>query len=309
MKFSKCNLLGIPVQDGAGRPGSEMGPASLRTAGLADAIATQGFEVTLLKDVEPAAFDPPKHANSQLRNLSQICGWVKAIQEKAAIAGENAFPVFMGGDHALSAGTIPPMAQRAKEAGKPFFVLWLDAHPDFHTLETTDSGNLHGVPLAYASGLPGFDGWFPNLETAVDPKNICMMGIRSVDPAEQSHLKKAGATVNDMRMIDEFGMAPLLREFLKKVASVDGTIHVSFDVDFLEPAIAPAVGTTVPGGATLREAHLVMEMLHESGRVSSLDLVELNPFLDERGRTASLMVDLVASILGKSVMDRPTQSY
>lgn len=309
MKFSKCNLLGIPVQDGAGRPGCEMGPASLRTAGLADAITAQGFEVTLLKDVEPADFDPPKHANSQLRNLSQICGWVKAIQEKAAIAGEDAFPVFMGGDHALSAGTIPPMAQRAKEAGKPFFVLWLDAHPDFHTLETTDSGNLHGVPLAYASGLPGFEGWFPKLQAAVDPKNICMMGIRSVDPAEQSHLKKAGSTVNDMRMIDEFGMAPLLREFLKKVAAVDGTIHVSFDVDFLEPAIAPAVGTTVPGGATLREAHLVMEMLHESGRVSSLDLVELNPFLDERGRTASLMVDLVASILGKSVMDRPTQSY
>lgn len=309
MKYEKCNLLGIPIQDGAGRPGCEMGPAALRTAGLREAVIAQGFEVLLLKDVEPHAFKPPLHSNMQLKNLPQICGWIAAIQEAAAVAGDTAFPIFMGGDHSLSAGTIPPMAQRAEEAGKPFFVLWLDAHPDFHTLETTDSGNLHGVPLAYASGVNGFDGWFPKLHTAVKPENICMMGIRSVDPAEQSLLKKGGATVHDMRTIDEFGMASLLRAFLKKVASVDGTIHVSFDVDFLEPAIAPAVGTTVPGGATFREAHLVMEMLHDSGRVSSLDLVELNPFLDERGRTASLMVDLVSSLLGKKVMDRPTQSF
>lgn len=309
MKFTTCNLIGIPVQDGAGRPGCEMGPASLRTAGLAQAIETQGFEVALLKDVVPAPFDPPKHKNPHLRNLSQICGWVEAIQKAAEKAGKNAFPIFMGGDHSLSAGTIPPMAKRAKKSGKPFFVLWLDAHPDFHTLDTSDSGNLHGVPLAYASGLPGFEGWFPKVQAAVAPENICMMGIRSVDPAEKSHLKKVGATVHDMRTIDEFGIAPLLREFLNKVASVNGTIHVSLDVDFLEPAIAPAVGTTVPGGATFREAHLVMEMLHDSGAVSSLDLVELNPFLDERGRTASLIVDLVASLLGKSVMDRPTQQY
>ncbi len=153
MKYEKCNLLGIPIQDGAGRPGCEMGPAALRTAGLREAVIAQGFEVLLLKDVEPHAFKPPLHSNMQLKNLPQICGWIAAIQEAAAVAGDTAFPIFMGGDHSLSAGTIPPMAQRAEEAGKPFFVLWLDAHPDFHTLETTDSGNLHGVPLAYASGV------------------------------------------------------------------------------------------------------------------------------------------------------------
>ncbi len=309
MQHKHCNLLGIPVQDGAGRKGCEMGPSSLRTAGLAEAIEEQGKTVAVLGDVFPDRISPQTHQNSLLKNLQQIRGWTSAIQREAAIAGTNAIPVFMGGDHSLSAGTIPPMAARAKANNQPFFILWLDAHPDFHTLETTDSGNLHGVPLAYACGLEGFSPWFPPIEVAVDPKNICMMGIRSVDPAEQSHLKKAGATVNDMRRIDEFGMASLLREFLDKVASVDGTIHVSFDVDFLEPVIAPAVGTTVPGGATFREAHLVMEMLCDSGRVSSLDLVELNPFLDERGKTASLMVDLVASLFGKSVMDRPTLNF
>jgi arginase len=136
-----------------------------------------------------------------------------------------------------------------------------------------------------------------------------MMGIRSVDPAERAALKNAGVTIHDMRAIDENGVVSLLNAFLKRVADADGILHVSFDVDFLDPAIAPGVGTTVPGGATFREAHLIMEILHDSGLVTSLDLVELNPFLDERGRTALLMVDLVASLMGRRVLDRPTQSF
>jgi arginase len=309
MDKPKCNLLGLPVQDGAGRPGCEMGPASLRTAGLEKAIRSQGWEVANLGSFTPTVAPVGPHGNSALRNLAEISAWVKDIQEQAITASENAFPVFMGGDHSLSAGTVPAMVKRAEMDGRPLFVLWLDAHPDFHTLETTGSGNLHGVPLAYASGMPGFDKWFPPLPAVLDPNNICMMGIRSVDPAEQSHLKQAGALVHDMREIDEFGIAPLLRAFLETVRAANGTLHVSFDVDFLDPDIAPAVGTTVPGGATFREAHLVMEMLNDSQLVSSLDLVELNPFLDERGRTATLMVDLVSSLFGKKVMDRPTRSF
>ena len=189
------------------------------------------------------------------------------------------------------------------------FVLWLDAHPDFHTLDTTASGNLHGVPLAYACGRPGFAGAFPPLAAAVDPTRVCVLGLRSVDPAERAALRDAGVTVHDMRAVDEHGVAPLLRAFLAPIAAAGGMLHVSLDVDFLDPMIAPAVGTTVPGGATFREAHLVMEMLHDSGLVTSLDVVELNPFLDERGRTATLMVDLVASLMGRSIMDRPTRSY
>ncbi|WP_292205756.1 arginase family protein, partial [Mesorhizobium sp.] len=201
------------------------------------------------------------------------------------------------------------LARRASEAGRPLFVLWLDAHPDFHTLDTTASGNLHGVPLAYASGQAGFSGYFPDLPAAVDPKRICTMGLRSVDPAERSALNQAGVIVHDMRAIDEHGIAPLLRAFLARVSDEAGLLHVSLDVDFLDPSIAPAVGTTVPGGATFREAHLVMEMLSDSGLVSSLDLVELNPFLDDRGRTATLMVDLTASLMGRRIMDRPTRSH
>jgi arginase len=165
------------------------------------------------------------------------------------------------------------------------------------------------VAMAYATGRPGFGGVFPPFGPPIAPQNVCMIGIRSVDPAERPPLAASGVVVHDMRAIDERGIAPLLDGFLRRVAAAGGALHVSFDVDFLDPAIAPGVGTTIPGGATFREAHLVMEMLHDSGLVASLDLVELNPFLDERGRTALLLVDLVASLMGRSVLDRPTHSY
>ena len=181
--------------------------------------------------------------------------------------------------------------------------------PAREELDSTQSGNLHGVPMAYATGQSGFAGIFPPLPAPVDPRNVCMLGIRSVDPAERALLAAAGIEVYDMRAIDEHGVGPLLQRFLSRVSAADGVLHVSLDVDFLDPGIAPGVGTTVPGGATFREAHLVMEMLHDSGLVTSLDLVELNPFLDERGRTALLLVDLVSSLMGRRVMDRPTRSY
>ena len=163
--------------------------------------------------------------------------------------------------------------------------------------------------MAYATGQPGFAGAFPDPPALIDPQNVCIMGIRSVDPAERRALRDACVAVHDMRAIDEHGIAAPLRAFLSRVEEAGGLLHVSLDVDFLDPGIAPAVGTTVPGGATFREAHLVMEMLHDAGMVTSLDLVELNPFLDERGRTATLMVDLTASLMGRRVMDRPTRSY
>ena len=184
-------------------------------------------------------------------------------------------------------------------------MLWLDAHPDFHSLDSTASGNLHGVGVAYAAGRPGFGAHMPPNPHPVRPENICMMGLRSVDPPERAALREAGVAVHDMRAIDEHGLVRPLRAFLDRVARAGGRLHVSLDVDFLDPTIAPAVGTTVPGGATFREAHLIMEIVHDSGLARSLDLVELNPFLDERGRTALLLVDLAASLLGRSVLDRP----
>jgi arginase len=289
--------------------GCEMGPSALRTAGLAAVLAELGHELIDLGAVSPTPRRNVSHGNLALKALPEISAWTSAIAEAAYAASAEAMPIFLGGDHSISAGTVSGIARRAAEKGRPLFVLWLDAHPDFHTLDTTISGNLHGVPLAYASGQPGFNGYFPDLPAKVDPALICMLGIRSVDPAEREALNRAGVTVHDMRAIDEHGMAPLLRAFLERVKAKNGLLHVSLDVDFLDPSIAPAVGTTVPGGATFREAHLVMEMLHDSGLVTSLDLVELNPFLDERGRTAILLVDLTASLMGRRIMDRPTRSY
>jgi arginase len=184
-------------------------------------------------------------------------------------------------------------------------VLWLDAHADLHDLGSSTSGNLHGTPVARALGLPGFAP-FPPFPAPIPAERVCLFGLRSVDPSEHARLLDLGIEVVDMRRIDEEGVTQPLRGFLARVRAAGGMLHVSLDVDFLDPGIAPAVGTTVPGGASFREAHLVMELLHDSGLVAALELVELNPFLDERGRTARLMVDLAASLMGRKVFDRRT---
>ncbi|HEV7257672.1 MAG TPA: arginase [Bosea sp. (in: a-proteobacteria)] len=309
MTTERCILIGAPTQDGAGRLGCDMGPSAYRTAGLREALADLGFVVEDRGNVSPAPLRDLSHPNPALRNLSAYDAWIRALTDAAEEAGGDGMPIFLGGDHSLSAGSIAGLARRARREGRAFFVLWLDAHADFHSLETTTSGNLHGTPLAYVTGRSGFDGVLPPVEAPVQPENVCLIGLRSVDPAERAAMAAAGVVAHDMRAIDEVGIAPLLRGFLERVEAADGLLHVSLDVDFLDPDIAPAVGTTVPGGATFREAHLAMEMLHDSGRVSSLDLVELNPFLDERGRTALLMVDLAASLMGRKILDRPTRSF
>ncbi len=218
------------------------------------------------------------------------------------------FPIILGGDHSLALGSVAGVAAHAQRNGRPLFLLWLDAHSDFHTPMTTTSGNLHGTPVAYIAGREGFDD-FPPFPAPLPADRICLYGIRSVDPAEHAALLEHDIAIKDMRVLDEHGIVAPLRAFLDQVRAENGLLHVSLDVDFLDPSIAPAVGTTVPGGTTFREAHLVMELLHESGLVTSLDLVELNPFLDERGKTARLMVDLVASLMGRKVFDRPTRSF
>jgi arginase len=309
MASTTCIVLGAPVQEGAGRLGCDMGPSAFRTAGLVTELRNLGYVVEDRGNIAPAPLRELRHPNGAIKALSETVAWTEAIAESAYQASGDGMPIFIGGDHSLSAGSMTGLARRAAKEGREFFVLWLDSHPDFHTLQTTTSGNLHGVPMAYATGLQGFEGFFPAVTNPINPQNVCMIGIRSVDPAERAALSTAGVTVHDMRAIDENGVAPLLDAFLKRVAAADGILHVSLDVDFLDPGIAPGVGTTVPGGATFREAHLIMEMLHDSGLVRSIDLVELNPFLDERGRTALLMVDLVSSLMGRRVLDRPTQSY
>ena len=308
MKQTHCHLIGAPVDSGKRRTGCLMGPDAYRTAGLADVLADLGHQVTDHGNLQiPNAKDAPSK-KGQTHSPNMTIGWTKSLMNKASQVMDQGLPIFLGGDHSLSLGSLTGVAVHAAKVGRPQFVLWLDAHTDFHTPLTSGTGNLHGTPLAYATGQSGFAG-FPTVSAPVPQKNVCIMGLRSVDSAERKALKASDIIYHDMRAIDENGMAKPLAAFLDTVAKAGGALHVSLDVDFLDPAFAPAVGTTVPGGATLREAHLIMEMLHDSALMTSLDLVELNPFLDERGRTAQTMVDLTASAFGRRVFDRPTRAF
>jgi len=304
----KTILIGAPIDSGQKRPGCLMGPAAYRVAGLHREIASEGHGVEDWGDLTLPPLQDVTCANPAVHSLAETLGWTEVLRDRVDDAlSQGGFPILMGGDHSLALGSVAGAAAFAQRQGRPLFVLWLDAHSDFHTPLTTTTGNLHGTPLAYIAGRDGFDA-FPPFPAPVPADRICLYGIRSVDPAEQAALLDNDIAINDMRVLDEHGIVAPLRDFLTKVRQAGGMLHVSLDVDFLDPAIAPAVGTTVPGGTTFREAHLVMELLHESGLVTSLDLVELNPFLDDRGMTARLMVDLVGSLMGKKVFDRPTRS-
>lgn len=302
-----CILVGAPVDSGQSNPGCLMGPASYRVAGLAGTLSDLGCSIEDRGDLGPGPATAAGCANAAVHHLAETIAWTRTLAAAAEDAMAAGLPIFLGGDHSLSLGTVAGAAAHARKHARPLFVLWLDAHSDFHTPMTTRSGNLHGTPVAYIAGLADFEG-FPPFPDPVPADRICLFGIRSVDPDERTALRGHGITPVDMRELDERGFVAPLSAFLDQVRAADGLLHVSLDVDFLDPSIAPAVGTTVPGGATFREAHLVMEMLHESGLVGSLDLVELNPFLDERGRTARLMVDLTASLMGRKVFDRVNRS-
>ena len=307
MAQNTCILIGAPVDSGKRRQGCLMGPDALRTAGLGDALGALGHVVEDRGNLVPQIVaDVP--ADPAIHGLAETIGWTRSIASAAETAMRDGLPIFMGGDHALSLGSVSGVMRHAARVERPLFVLWLDAHSDIHTPRTTQSGNLHGTPVGYVTGQPGFDA-FPPLPGALPPERIAMIGLRSVDPSERAILSRGAYRLTDMRRIDEGGISKPLAAFLAEVEAAEGLLHVSLDVDFLDPEIAPAVGTTVPGGATAREGHLVMEMLSDSGLVTSLDLVELNPFLDHRGRTASLMVDLTASLMGRRIFDRPTRSF
>lgn len=307
--MTRTILIGAPVDSGQRRPGCLMGPAAYRVAGIAQAIRDLGHGVEDWGNLAPIPVEGAACANPAVDQLPETLGWTMALTETVDDAlAAGGMPVVLGGDHSLALGSVAGAALNARRLGRSLFLLWLDAHSDFHTPISTISGNLHGTPVAYIAGREGFDA-FPPFPAPIPADRICLYGIRSVDPAEHAALLRHDIAINDMRVLDEHGIVAPLRSFLDKVRAAGGLLHVSLDVDFLDPSIAPAVGTTVPGGTTFREAHLVMELLHESGLVTSLDLVELNPFLDDRGRTAKLMVDLVGSLMGRKVFDRPTRSF
>ncbi|MXN64250.1 arginase [Stappia sp. GBMRC 2046] len=306
-------ILGVPLEAGTGRRGAAMGPAALRVAELPERLQALGLKVEDFGDIVPDGLDTVDglRFDGKAHLPATVATWVRPLARKTReIAGTGHTPIILGGDHSLSMGSVMGVARHWQEQDRPLFVLWLDAHADFNTPSISPSGNMHGMSLALLAGeeelRPVFDG---EPTSFVAPSRMCVFGARSIDPGERDLLKKRGVNVVDMRMIDEHGVSVLIRSFLDQVVEQDGVLHVSLDVDFLDPSVAPGVGTTVPGGATYREAHLVMEMLEDFDRVVSVDVVELNPFLDERGRSATVLAELVASLFGQDVMDRPTQAF
>lgn len=302
-------IIGAPIEEGAGRLGALMGPAALRTAGLVRTLQDLGHPVQDRGDLHlPQTLPVVPPVQGLAHYIEEIAAWSRMLDiETYGAMKTGGFPIILGGDHSLSMGSVSGVARYCEEQGRELFVLWLDAHSDFNTPATSPSGNMHGMSAALLCREPGLEGVFGDEPRGfVKPENLHLFGIRSIDSTERVLLRERGIDVVDMRQIDEFGVAPLLRRIIERVQKANGILHVSFDVDFVDPSIAPGVGTTVPGGATYREAHLVMEMLHDSGVVGSLDVVELNPFLDERGKSALLLVDLVASLFGRSVFGKPT---
>ncbi len=301
-------LIGAPIEEGSGRRGAGMGPTALRIAGMDTVLAQLGHSVEDEGDIRPLPAGDLA-AYPRANNLQMVAAFARALHDAVRDAARKGhFPLVLGGDHALSMGSVSGMADYADEIGRPLFVLWLDAHADFNSPATSPSGNMHGMPVAFFCGEAEFAPILPKDRALVAPQRVYQVGIRSVDAREREEIAEHGVNVYDMRAVDEIGMAHIMKQILEEVRAANGLLHVSLDVDFLDPEIAPGVGTTVPGGATLREAHLIMEMLCDSDLVSSLDVVELNPFLDDRGKSARILVELTASLFGRRILDRPTRS-
>lgn len=297
-------LIGAPTDIGAGTRGASMGPEALRVAELQATLESHGLHVTDQGNLNGPA-NPWLAPVNGYRHLAEVATWNRSVHEAvylALTAGD--LPLLLGGDHCLAIGSVSAVARHCRQVGKKLRVLWLDAHADFNTHALTPTGNTHGMPVAVLCGYgPDELTGIGNMSPAIAPSVVRQIGIRSVDEGEKRLVWQAGLDVFDMRYIDEEGMRHTMQ------AALDGIdenthLHVSFDVDFLDPAIAPGVGTTVKGGPTYREAQLCMEMIADTGRLASLDVMELNPALDVRNRTAELAVDLIESLFGKSTLMR-----
>jgi len=284
-----------------------MGPEALRVAGLQAALQSLGLRVEDRGNLSGPP-NPWLPAVDGYRHLDQVVAWNRAVHDAVyAELARGLLPILLGGDHCLAVGSISAVARHCRAVGKKLRVLWLDAHADFNTSALTPSGNLHGMPVACLCGFgPQALVELAGAAPALRPDQVRQIGIRSVDPGEKRFVHEQGLEVYDMRYIDEMGMRHTMEQALAGL-DADTHLHVSFDVDFLDPEIAPGVGTTVPGGPTYREAQLCMEMVADTGRLGSLDIVELNPALDVRNRTALLAVDLVQSLFGKSTLMREHQ--
>ncbi len=308
MRRDSVSIIGAPTDIGASVRGANMGPEALRVAGLREALARFVADVVDTGNLS-GPLNPVLPPHDGYRHLSEVVVWNRRVHD--AVHAElvaDRLPLLVGGDHSLAIGSVSAVARRCRETGLKLRVLWLDAHADFNTAALTPSGNVHGMPVACLCGFgPEVLTHIGGVAPAIRADEMRLVGIRSVDDAEKRFLREARMVVYDMRCIDEIGMRHTLERAL---AGVDAHthLHVSLDVDFLDPDIAHGVGTPVRGGPTYREAQLCMEMIADTGRLCSLDIAELNPALDQRNTTAELAVDLVESLFGKSTLIRAGES-
>lgn len=297
----KIEIIGVPMDLGAGRRGVDMGPSAIRYAGLEARLEALGHEVVDRGDVAVPPSETCGSGEERVRYLEPILEVGSRLAERVgAVAAAGGVSVVLGGDHSIALGSIAGSAR-----GRTLGVIWLDAHGDFNTDATTPTGNIHGMPLAALCGygherLVSLDGWREE-GAKISPQNLAVVGVRSLDPEERSLMREAGVTVFSMEAIDRFGIGEVMRRAIATAGRGTDGIYVSLDLDVLDPMYAPGVGTPIPGGLTYREAHLAAEMLAETGSVVGLDLVEVNPILDRSNTTGDLAVELALSALGKRV--------
>lgn len=301
---SVVHVVGVTMDLGSGRRGVDMGPSAIRIAGLEDRLRELGRKVVDEGDISSKNIEELKVGDPRARYLREIARSSKLLCRKVArIMRQGHFPLVLGGDHSIAAGTVSGIAQVAQEEGKKVGLLWVDAHGDINTPETSPSGNIHGMPLAALLGhgpreLTGIGG----AEPKVDAANVALVGIRSLDEGEKARLRSLGVEVHTMSDIDRHGVHRVMKKALARVTDGADYLHVSFDLDAVDPTVAPGVGTPVKGGLDYREAHLIMETLADSGRMTSLEIVEVNPILDQGNASAAFAVELVQSAFGKKIL-------
>lgn len=305
MPAKKIRFIGVPLDLGAGRRGVDMGPSAFRVAEIHSRVRALGYEVSDHGDINvfiQETHDPGDPRLKYLKEIRHTCEEVRDEVDRAL--GEGMMPVVLGGDHSIAMGTIAGVSRHFRKQDERIGLIWFDAHGDMNTPETSPSGNIHGMPLAVALGigekslvsLAGDEG--PMVEGA----RAAVVGLRDVDPAEKENIRESGIGAFTMRDIDERGMRAVMEEAIKRATAGTAGMHVSFDLDGIDPDHAPGVGTASPGGLSYREAHLAMEMLFDTGKVLSAEFVEVNPVLDHRNTTAKLGVELLASLLGKKIL-------
>ena len=298
------HVMGVPMDLGSGRRGVDMGPSAIRIAGLEDRLRELGHTVVDEGDLDIKNIEELKVGDVRARFLSEIARASRQVAGKVTkIVERGEFPLVLGGDHSISAGTVSGIVAAARKQGNKVGLLWIDAHGDINTPETSPSGNIHGMPVAALLGegpseLTSLAGDGPK----VDPANVALVGIRSLDDGEKARLKRFGVQVHTMSVVDRHGIHRIMKKALARVTGGTGYVHVSFDLDAVDPTVAPGVGTPVKGGLDYREAHLIMELLHDSGVMTSLEMVEVNPILDDRNSSALFAVELVQSAFGKKIL-------